>query len=85
MPYYEDLSTLPKGVKNSLPFHARVIYLNAINHAWEAYQDTDHRLTGSSREATAARIASASVKKMYEKDEASGRWKRQASKAKVRS
>ena len=35
MPYYSDLSALPNEVRNSLALHARVIYMNAYNHAWE--------------------------------------------------
>jgi len=84
MPYYEDLSALPKGVKDNLPLHARVIYRNAFNNAWDEYRDPDNRFSGSLREATAARVAWASVKKLYEKDKKTGHWKRKGSKAKVK-
>ncbi len=84
MPYYEELSALPKGVKDNLPPHARVIYRNAFNNAWDAYRDPGSRYSGSSREATAARVAWASVKKFYEKDKKTGHWKRKAPKAKTK-
>lgn len=84
MPYYEDLSALPKGVKDNLPLHARVIYRNAFNNAWDQYRDPDNRFSGSSREETAARVAWASVKKLYKKDIKTGHWKRKESKAKAK-
>jgi cation transport regulator len=85
MAYYKDLTTLPKGVKNNLPLHARVIYMNAFNHAWDEYRDEDKRTFVSPREETAARVAWSAVKRQYEKDEGSGEWKRKASEEKVRS
>lgn len=53
MRYYPDLSTLPKGVRKNLPLHARVIYMNAFNQAWDEYSDTDKRWAGSSLDETA--------------------------------
>ena len=79
MSYYPDLSTLPKNVRNSLPLHARVIYMNAYNRAWEEYKDAEKRRIESTREETAGRIAWAAVKKVYEKDGQTGTWKRKAS------
>ena len=83
MPYDDDLSTLPKGAVSSLPFGARAIYWNAFNQAWDEYRDPEGGLAGSSRQETAARAAWASVSKLYEKDEASGRWNLKGSRAKV--
>lgn len=83
MSYYQDLSKLPNSVRNSLPLHARVIYMNAYNHAWEEYADAEKRRDDSSREETAGRIAWAAVKQVYEKDIQSGLWKRKKSRIAV--
>ena len=83
MPYYVDLSTLPKGVKDNLPLHARVIYMNAFNNAWEEYRAPDSYSGDDTHEAIAARVAWGAVKKVYIKDEKTGLWKRKKSKVKV--
>lgn len=59
---------LPERVRNALPMHARDIYREAFNHAWEEYADPAKRRMNLSREETAHRVAWAAVKKMYEKD-----------------
>lgn len=67
---YEYISDLPKGVRDNLPVHAQEINLAAFNSALEQY-DGD--------EDTARRVAWSAVKKAgYEKDEASGDWKKQS-------
>lgn len=76
MPYERD-SELPKGVRNVLPEHARVIYRKAYNAAWDEYDTAGERRDGASREETAHRVAWAAVKKMYEKGDAE-RWHRKA-------
>jgi cation transport regulator len=76
MSIYPDLSALPDEVKNSLPLHARVIYMNAYNHAWEDNKKADRDPLDSSREDTASRAAWAAVMKVYEKETQSGKWKR---------
>lgn len=75
MPYH-TLSDLPASVKDHLPKHAQEIYLEAFNHAFQAYEDAEKRQPGTSQEETAYRVAWAAVKKMYEKNEETGRWKR---------
>jgi cation transport regulator len=80
MPHYADLGTLPKGVKDHLPLHARVIYLNAFNNAWEEYKDPAKRAAEDSQEAVASKVAWAAVKRLYKKDANSGSWKGKKSK-----
>jgi len=77
---YDSLSDLPVGVKNNLSKHAQEIYMKAFNSAWEDYKDPDSRYGDASREETAHRVAWAAVKKVYEKDEKTGQWKRKRSK-----
>jgi cation transport regulator len=80
MPFYADLSTLPKGIKDNLPLHARVIYMNAFNNAWEEYKQPDKGSLDDSHWVIATKVAWAAVKKVYEKDEKIGLWKRKKSK-----
>lgn len=58
-----------------MPSHAQEIYLEAYNSAWDQYDDPEERRGDSSREETAHRVAWSAVKKKYEKDEESGKWK----------
>lgn len=57
MPYPRD-EDLPPSVRNHLPPHARDIYREAFNHAWQRYPGN---------EATPHRIAWAAVKRSYRK------------------
>jgi cation transport regulator len=77
MPYSKQ-SDLPEGVKDNLPAHAQDIYMEAYNSAWDEYQDPRDRRDDATREETAHRVAWAAVKKKYEKDEASGKWRAKA-------
>jgi cation transport regulator len=72
---YRSLSDLPKSVTTALPSAAQEIYLKAYNNAWEEYGRPEKRRGGASLEATAARVAWAAVKKVYEKDSNTGKWK----------
>lgn len=74
MPYKSN-TDLPEGVQNVLPRHAQDIYREAYNSAWEQYDTPEERRGDSSREETAHRVAWAAVKKIYEKNEASGKWR----------
>jgi len=76
MPYYSDLSALPNEMRNSLALHARVIYMNAYNHAWEDKKDAENGQPDGSREAAADQMAWAAVTKVYEKESQTGKWKR---------
>jgi cation transport regulator len=75
---YKKLSELPESITDNLPKHAQEIYLSAYNSAWEEYKSTDKRKDGSSREETANKVAWSAIKKVYEKDEDSGVWKKKA-------
>lgn len=75
MPYKSN-QDLPDGVQNVLPGHAQDIYREAYNSAWEQYDTPQERRGDSSREETAHRVAWAAVKKKYEKNEATGKWRR---------
>lgn len=73
---YKQIKDLPESVREHLPEHAQEIYMEAFNSAWEQYDEPEERRGGASREETAHKVAWAAVKRVYEKDEASGRWKR---------
>jgi cation transport regulator len=64
---YRNLDDLPDTVKSHLPRHAREIYREAFNHAYDEYADPDKRRDDASREETAHRVAWAAVKQHYEK------------------
>ncbi|MCF8060902.1 MAG: ChaB family protein [Deltaproteobacteria bacterium] len=64
---YDTVDDLPGSVQSHLPRHAQEIYKEAFNNAWEQYDHDESR---------AHRVAWAAVKKGYEKDEASGDWKK---------
>jgi cation transport regulator len=64
---YQELEDLPDSVRDNLPKHAQEIYQAAYNNAWDEYNHDEER---------AHRVAWSAVKKVYEKDEESGRWKR---------
>jgi len=71
---YEKLKDLPESVRDNLPKHAQEIYQEAFNSAWDQYKDPEDRRGDATREETAHRVAWAAVKKVYEKDEDSGKW-----------
>jgi cation transport regulator len=73
---YNKISELPDSVRDNLPKHAQEIYLSAYNSAWEQYDQPEERRGDASREETAHKVAWAAVKKVYEKDEKSGNWRR---------
>ena len=66
---YEQLQELPDTVREHLPQHGQEIYRSAFNSAWDEYNHDEER---------AHRVAWAAVKKVYEKDEQSGRWQRRS-------
>ncbi len=75
MPYRSN-AELPEPVQNVLPAHAQDIYREAFNSAWDQYDQPAERYAGQDREETAHRVAWAAVKKVYEKDVDTGRWRR---------
>ncbi len=64
---YENVDDLPEPVRKHLPKHAQEIYRAAFNNAWDSYGHDEQR---------AHQIAWAAVKRDYEKDEETGRWKK---------
>jgi cation transport regulator len=73
---YQKTSELPESVLEHLPRHAQEIYRKAYNSAWDQYDQPEERRGGASREETAHKVAWAAVKKDYEKDEHTGKWKK---------
>ena len=73
---YKNISDLPTSVRENLPEHAQEIYLKAFNNAWDEYANPRERRENDSREETARKVAWSAVKKVYEKDERSGRWQK---------
>ena len=74
MPYKTN-ADLPESVRNVLPEHAQEIFPEAYNSAWDHYDEPEERRAESSREETAHRVAWAAVKRKYQKDDESGKWK----------
>jgi cation transport regulator len=72
---YKSVGELPESVRDNLPKHAQEIYQEAFNSAWEQYDEPEERQGGASREETAHKVAWAAVKKKYEKEEGSGKWR----------
>ncbi len=73
---YRNKADLPDSVQHVLPAHAQDIYFEAFNHAWVQYKEKESRRDNASREETAHKVAWAAVKHSYEKDEASGKWRK---------
>lgn len=73
---YKNLSDLPDSVTDNLPKHAQEMYRSAYNSAWDQYDKPDERRGDNTREETAHSVAWAAVKRHYEKDEKSGKWKK---------
>lgn len=77
MPYH-SLDDLPENVRSALPKHAQEIYKEAFNSAWQEYDEPQERRGDASREETAHKVAWSAVKRVYEKDEQTGRWRKKA-------
>ncbi len=73
---YKEINDLPDRVRENLPKHAQEIYLEAFNNAWDQYAKPEERRGDASREETAHKVAWSAVKKVYEKDEKTGAWKK---------
>ncbi len=74
---YKSVTDLPAAVRNHLPPHAQEIFLEAFNNAEEEYADPRKRRGDSPLEEVTRKVAWAAVKKVYEKDEKTGEWKKQ--------
>jgi cation transport regulator len=77
---YKSTGELPESVRDHLPKHAQEIYMEAFNSAWDQYDRPEERRGGADREETAHKIAWNAVKKGYQKDEKTGRWKSKSNK-----
>lgn len=53
---YKNIDDLPERVKSNLPKHAKEIFLEAFNHAWDKYKDPKKRKGNSSREKTSFKV-----------------------------
>jgi cation transport regulator len=73
---YKTIGDLPDSIRNHLPEHAQEIYLEAFNNAWKEYSDPKKRRGAESQEEVTHKVAWAAVKKLYEKDEKTGIWKK---------
>ncbi len=73
---YKSITDLPEAVRKHLPPHAQEIFLEAFNNAEEEYADPKKRRGESTLEEVTRRVAWAAVKKVYEKDEKTGEWKK---------
>ena len=72
---YQTVRDLPESVRDNLPQHAQEIYKEAFNSAWNEYDEPEERRGNATREETAHKVAWAAVKRKYEKDEGTGRWR----------
>ncbi|MBK8032821.1 MAG: ChaB family protein [Chloroflexi bacterium] len=72
---YQTINDLPESVRDNVPEHAQEIYLAAFNSAWEQYDQPSERRGDDTREETAHQVAWAAVKRKYQKDEKSGKWR----------
>jgi len=72
---YRTINDLPESVRDNVPEHAQEIYLAAFNSAWEQYDQPSERRGDDTREETAHQVAWATVKRKYQKDEKSGKWR----------
>jgi cation transport regulator len=73
---YDKISELPDSVRDNLPRHAQEIYMEAFNSAWKQYDKPEERRGDASRAETAHKVAWSAVKRVYEKDEESGEWRK---------
>ena len=64
---YKSTHDLPAAVRDNLPEHAREIFKEAFNSAWEEYADPDKRHGNESHEEVCFKVAWAAVKNEYEK------------------
>ncbi len=70
---YASIGDLPDSVRDNVPKHAREIYKETFNSAWNEYADEDGRHGHASREEAAHKVAWAAVKKKYDKGD-DGHW-----------
>lgn len=64
---YNNISELPASVRNVLPNHAKDIYKEAFNNAYEEYKNPESRRGNADREEVAHKVAWKAVKTKYAK------------------
>jgi cation transport regulator len=74
MPYKMN-SDLPDSVRNAMPAAAQTIFREVYNKVWDEYKDPERRREHESHEEVANKVAWNAVKKQFEKDEDSDKWK----------
>jgi cation transport regulator len=67
---YKNNTDLPEDIKDKLPEHAKDIYREAYNSAYDQYVEGEGQDEGH-----AHAVAWSAVKNKYTKDEESGKWK----------
>ena len=72
---YKTVEELPESVRDVLPERAQEIYRPAYNSAWDKYADASKRHGSEPREQAAHKVAWATVKETYAKDDTSGKWR----------
>ncbi|WP_251976012.1 ChaB family protein [Salinicola avicenniae] len=70
---YANRDEIPDSARKVLPPHARTIYREAFNSAWETYKNPEDRRGDSSREAVAHAVAWKAVEAKYAKGD-DGQW-----------
>ncbi|MCE3027744.1 putative cation transport regulator ChaB [Salinicola sp. DM10] len=70
---YDSRDDIPESARKVLPPHARTIYQEAFNSAWEQYKKPEDRRGDSSREEVAHAVAWKAVEAKYAKGD-DGKW-----------
>ncbi|KFF47825.1 cation transport regulator [Gammaproteobacteria bacterium MFB021] len=70
---YDSRDDIPESARKVLPPHARTIYQEAFNSAWEQYKNPEDRRGDSSREEVAHAVAWKAVEAKYAKGD-DGKW-----------
>ncbi|OLO05742.1 MULTISPECIES: ChaB family protein [Salinicola] len=70
---YDFRDDIPDSARKVLPPHARTIYKEAFNSAWEQYKSPEARRGDSSREEAAHAVAWKAVEAKYRKGD-DGNW-----------
>lgn len=74
---YNSIIDLLKDAQIDFPKHAREIYKQAYDKAWDEYGDTENRQGSQSRKEAAHRLAWKAVENKYEKGPG-GKWRKKS-------
>lgn len=72
---YESIQALPEQLRQNLPLRAQQIYREAFNAAWRQYVDFHADAHPVALEEAVTRSAWAAVRRHYQRDTATGRWR----------